>query len=129
MAKEKCRQSKLPDRHWSHPTNGPEYQGLHSRIDEDEGCEQQGNSYYRALETIFAGNSGTRRLETRPIANATDTSDRIFLSRAACGDMGMILNKFPTLGEVNLATSELCLPATRRATGQANYSPHDCVRG
>ena len=58
-----------------------------------------------ALVTIFAGNSGTRRLETRPIANATD---RIFLSRAACVDLGMISDKLPTLGKFNLATSELC---------------------
>ena len=57
----------------------------------------------------FAGNSGdARRLETRQIAYVTDTSDRIFLSRAACVDLGMISDKFPTLGEVNLATSEVC---------------------
>ncbi|KAJ8373500.1 hypothetical protein SKAU_G00040800 [Synaphobranchus kaupii] len=57
----------------------------------------------------FAGSSGdARRLETRQIAYVTDTSDRIFLSRAACVDLGMISDKFPTLGEVNLATSEVC---------------------
>ena len=38
----------------------------------------------------------------------TDTSDRIFLSRAASVDLAMISDKFATLGEVNLATSELC---------------------
>ncbi len=61
-----------------------------------------------AVVIRFAGNTGTRRLETRQIAYVTDTSDRIFLSRAACVDLGMISYKFPTLGEVNLATSELC---------------------
>ena len=61
-----------------------------------------------AVVVRFAGNSGTRRLETRQIAYVTDTSDRIFLSRAACMDLGMISDKFPTLGEVNLATSEVC---------------------
>ena len=61
-----------------------------------------------AVVIRFAGNTGTRRLETRQIAYVTDTSDRIFLSRAACVDLGMISDKFPTLGEVNLATSELC---------------------
>ena len=61
-----------------------------------------------AVVIRFAGNSGTRRLETRQIAYVTDTSDRIFLSRAACVDLGMISDKFPTIGEVNVATSELC---------------------
>ena len=61
-----------------------------------------------AVVIRFAGNTGTRRLETRQIAYVTDTSDRIFLSRAACVDLGMISDKFLTLGEVNLATSELC---------------------
>ena len=49
-----------------------------------------------AVVVRFAGNSGTQRL------------DSIFLSRAAFVDLGMISDKFPTLGEVNLATSELC---------------------
>ena len=61
-----------------------------------------------AVVVRFASNSGTRRLETRQIAYVTDTSDGIILSRAACMDLGMISDKFPTLGEVNLATSELC---------------------
>ena len=61
-----------------------------------------------AVVIRFAGNSGTRRLETRQIAYVTDTSDRIFHSRAACVDLGMISDKFPTIGEVNVATSELC---------------------
>ena len=61
-----------------------------------------------AVVIRFAGNSGTRRLETRQIAYVTDTSDRTFLSRAACVDLGMISDKFPTIGEVNVATSELC---------------------
>ena len=37
-----------------------------------------------AVVIRFAGNTGTRRLETRQIAYVTDTSDRIFLSRAGC---------------------------------------------
>ena len=61
-----------------------------------------------AVVIRFAGNTGTRRLETRQIAYVTDSSDRIFLSRAACVDLGMISDKFPTLGEVNLATSQMC---------------------
>ena len=79
-----------------------------------------------AVVVRFAGNSGTRRLETRQIAYVTDTSDRIFLSRAACMDLGMISDKFPTLGEVNLATSELC-DCPRRA--EPPTKPTTRVRG
>ena len=61
-----------------------------------------------AVVVRFAGNGGTRRLETRQIVYVTDTSDRMLLSRAPCVDLGMISVKFPTLREVNLATSELC---------------------
>ena len=50
-----------------------------------------------AVVIIFAGNSGTRRLETRQIAYVTDTSDRIFLSRAACVDLhGHDLGQIPS---------------------------------
>lgn len=42
--------------------------------------------------------SDGRRLETRQVAYVTDTSDRIFLSCTACVDLGMISDKFPTLG-------------------------------
>uniref|UniRef100_A0AAV2JCK1 Telomerase-binding protein EST1A n=1 Tax=Knipowitschia caucasica TaxID=637954 RepID=A0AAV2JCK1_KNICA len=70
----------------------------------DEGIRILGAAVVR-----FAGTSSdARRLETRQIAYVTDTSDRIFLSRTACVDLGMISDKFPTLGEVNLATSDPC---------------------
>ena len=61
----------------------------------------------------FAGNSGPRSVEKRQIAYVMDTSDRIFLSRAACVDLGMISDKFLTLGEVNLPTSELVARRSR----------------
>ena len=71
------------DRHWSHPTNGPEYQGLHTSMT----IKSAKNKGIRILGDVvirFAGNRGT------------------------CMDLGMISDKFPTLGEVNLATSEFC---------------------
>lgn len=62
-----------------------------------------------AVVVRFAGNSDdARRLETRQIAYVTDTSDRIFISRAACVNLGLISDKFPTIEEENLATSEPC---------------------
>ena len=84
------------------------------------------NKGIRILGAAVVRFSGTgddaRKLETRQIAYVTDTSDRIFLSRAACVDLGMISDAFPTLGEVNLASSEPCdcprrtVPPTRPTT-------------
>ena len=56
--------------------------------------------------------------ETRQIAYVTNTSDRVFLSRAACIDLGMISETFPTIGEViasddtTTPTQCPCLPRT-----------------
>ena len=47
--------------------------------------------------------------ETRQIAYITDTSDCIFLSRAACIDLGMISETFPTIGEVS-ASDDVATP-------------------
>lgn len=55
-----------------------------------------------AIVRFTSDSSDSRRLETRQVAYIKDTSDRILLSR------GVISVKFPTLGEVNLATSDLC---------------------
>jgi len=49
--------------------------------------------------------------ETRQIAYITNRSDRIFLSRAACIDLGMISETFPTIGEV-IASDDAATPTT-----------------
>lgn len=55
----------------------------------------------RAAVIRFTGISNdARRLETRQIVYVTDSSDCIFLSRTACVHLGMISERFPTLGEV-----------------------------
>ena len=41
-----------------------------------------------------------QRLETRQLVYVTDSSDRVFLSREACTDLGMLPRQFPTIGEV-----------------------------
>ena len=48
--------------------------------------------------------------ETRQIAYITNTSDRIFLSRAACIDLGMVNETFPTIGEV-IASDDITTPS------------------
>ena len=98
--------SKLPDRHWSHSTNVPEYLNFISVSMTMKAANNKGIGILRDVVIRFAGNSGNRRLQTRRVAYMTDTSDRIFLSRASRVHLGMISDKFPTLGEVNLATSE-----------------------
>ena len=65
------------------------------------------------LGTMVARFSGTdsraMTRETRQIAYITNTSDRIFLSRAACIDLGMISDTFPTIGEV-IASDDAATP-------------------
>ena len=54
-----------------------------------------------AMVVRFSGtDSRAMTRETRQIAYITNTSYRIFLSRAACIDLGMISDTFPTIGEV-----------------------------
>ena len=58
----------------------------------------------------FSGNDSRAKMhETRQIAYITDTSDRIFLSRAACIDLGMISEMFHTIGEVS-ASDDVATP-------------------
>ena len=63
-----------------------------------------------AMVVRFSGtDSWTLTHETRQIAYITNTSDRIFLSRAACIDLGMINETFPTIGEV-IASDDVTTP-------------------
>ncbi len=42
-----------------------------------------------------------RLIETRQMTYVTDNSDKLFISREACIDLGIITDSFPTVGEVN----------------------------
>ena len=53
----------------------------------------------------FSGRSESGQvLETRQITYVTDSSDKIFLSREACEELGMITPNFPKIGEVQIST-------------------------
>ena len=69
--------------------------------------------------------SGAITHETRQIAYITNTSGRIFLSRAACIDLGMI-SELSTIGEViasdDAATPTPCLCASRNSTATEKRS-------
>ena len=63
-----------------------------------------------AMVVRFSGtDSRAMTRETRQIAYITNTSDRILLSRAACIDLGMISETFPTIGEV-IASDDAATP-------------------
>ena len=80
-----------------------------------------------AMVVRFSGtDSRAMTRETRQIAYITNTSDRIFLSRAACIDLGMIGETFPTIGEV-IASDDAATGVSR--IGRWLYSPvrRDCL--
>ena len=56
----------------------------------------------------FSGeNNSDPKLVSRQIVYVTDSTDRVFLSRAACVDLGLISKAFPTLGEMsNVAVTD-----------------------
>ena len=67
------------------------------------------NSGIRILGAIILRFTGTAEpglnLETRQIVYVTNDSDRLFLSRETCKDLGIISERFPTVGEVLVSQS------------------------
>ena len=59
----------------------------------------------RILGAVIIRFSGTKensqRVESRQVAYVTDSTDRVFLSRAACVDLGLVSKDFPTVGEMS----------------------------
>ena len=55
-----------------------------------------------ALILRISGNTtNATNLQTRQIVYFTDSSDKLYLSKQACVSLGMITDKFPTIGEVH----------------------------
>ena len=77
-----------------------------------------------AMVVRFSGTDSRAVMrETRQIAYITNTSDRIFLSRAACTDLGMISQTFPTIGEPLQPTAHACHAQHRRHSPRAYRCP------
>ena len=61
------------------------------------------NSGIRILGAVILRFTGTTEpglnLATRQIVYVTNDSDRLYLSRETCKDLGIISERFPTLGE------------------------------
>ena len=58
----------------------------------------------RAAILQFSGQSNSgKTLVTRQLVYITDSTDKIFLSREACTDLGLISRQFPSIGEALFA--------------------------
>ena len=76
-----------------------------------------------AMVVRFSGtDSRAMTHETRQIAYITNTSNRIVLSRAACIDLGMISETFPTIGEV-IASDDAATPTHAHRAQRRRHSP------
>ena len=58
-----------------------------------------------AILRFMGKDKNGKTLETRQITYVTDSSYRLFLSKEACINLGMITDNFPTVGEVNNQSS------------------------
>ena len=77
----------------------------------------------------FTGETGNGgRLETRQITYVTNDSNKLFLSREACADLGMISKNFPTIGEA--LPVDRCLETSDEPTAsESTMTPNcDCPR-
>ena len=71
----------------------------------------------------FSGRSTSgKTLETRQITYITNESDNLFLSREACMALGIISQKFPTVGEA-LSPTTLSSPISAEAIPPTNVNP------
>ena len=82
------------------------------------------NSGIRILGAIVVRLTGTtapgRNLETRQIVYVTKDSDRLFLSRETCKDLGIISERFPTVGEALSAQSNSTVDHASRLPNPCN---------
>ena len=68
---------------------------------------------------IYGQSPSGERLETRQIVYFTDTTDRLFLSKQACVTLGIISDRFPTIGET------VSTPTIGETASTATPSPAD----
>ena len=72
------------------------------------------------LRLLGRSNVGEER-STRQMVYVTDNTDKVFLSREACVDLGIIPNTFPTIGE-----AEETEPANSNGTTDASLPQQEC---
>ena len=69
--------------------------------------------------------SGNERT-TRQIVYVTDSTDKLFLSREACVDLGIIPTQFPVVGEVPMVDCSMSSSANSASSSQ-DVIPLDCT--
>ena len=69
--------------------------------------------------------SGDERT-TRQIIYITDSTDKLFLSRGACVDLGIISARFPTVGEIPIQEGHLMPSSANCASSCEDETPLDC---
>ena len=88
------------------------------------------NSGIRILGAIILRFTGTTEpgmnLETRQIVYVTNDSDRLFLSRETCKDLGIILERFPTVGEALVSQSNSTVTTLTGPVDHTNRQPKFC---
>ena len=65
-------------------------------------------------------------LETRQIVYVTNDSDCLFLSREACKDLGIISERFPTVGEAFVSQSNSTATTLTGPVDHTNRQPKLC---
>jgi len=76
-----------------------------------------------AVAITFSGESKSgHTLETRQITYVTDSTDKVFLSREACVELGMISKNFPAIGEMHTNHAN---PVISGSTSDINTAPRN----
>ena len=93
-------------------------------------ANEKGINILGAVILRFSGISTTgRRLETRQITYVTDNSDKLFISREACEQLGMIPTSFPTIGDIQSCAMQQKPDETMRTTSPSGPATScDCPK-
>ena len=87
-----------------------------------------------AVAITFSGESKSGlTLETRQITYVTDSTDKVFLSREACVELGMISQNFPAIGEMhtnhaNPVISDSTSDINTAPRNDSKYAPCGCLK-
>ena len=84
-----------------------------------------------AVAITYTGESKSGlTLETRQITYVTDSTDKVFLSREACVELGMISKDFPTIGEMYTTHASPVMSSSVPDTkpGDSKYAPCGCLK-
>lgn len=84
-------------------------------------ANNQGIKILGAIAIRLTGKDARGNLiETRQLTYVTDNSDKFFISREACADLGVVSNTFPIVGETtdvtgnqNIENDDACIQSSK----------------